>query len=150
MRASLIALLLPALLAVAGCARTEGETLARDWIKPDLQTARAPLYCYSTIGRPDCHANPIAEEEGRLKGYYGPSPMLAATPLAIAPVVVAPVVVAPVVAAPVVVSGPAPMVQPMPVVSVAPAPRRPRVATGAPIPLKAKKRKVSGSPGAHP
>lgn len=135
MRASPIALLLPVLL-LAGCARTEGETLARDWIRPDVQAARAPLYCYATLGRPDCHAFPIAEEDGRLKGYYGPSPALAATPLAIAPVIVAPV------AAPV----PAPVIQPWPVAEVAPPP----VPRAAPTPLKPRKKKLSGSPAARP
>jgi len=54
----------------------EGRTLARDWFRPELKPRRAPLYCYSTLGLPDCHADPIPEEQGRLKGYYGPPPYL--------------------------------------------------------------------------
>ena len=43
----------------------------RTVLKPNPQ----PIYCYSTLGRPDCHPLPLTpQEEQRLKGYYGPPP----------------------------------------------------------------------------
>ncbi len=36
--------------------------------------AQAPLYCYSTLGDPDCHASKLTDAgPGRLIGHVGPS-----------------------------------------------------------------------------
>lgn len=164
MRMSLIALLL-----LAGCTRTEGEILSRDWVKPDApaadtqaakvkagnlqatnQAVRAPLYCYATLGRVDCHATPIVEEQDRLKGYYGPSPMVPI--LEPAPLLVpsnmtgapAPVPAAPPVMAPVVTVAEPPPVASAPVVQAVPEAKTAR--PGAPTSLRRKSGRLSGSP----
>jgi len=51
------------------------EIVGRDWFKaPPPPRARSPLYCYRTLGRADCHRAPVAGDNGRLAGYYGPPP----------------------------------------------------------------------------
>jgi hypothetical protein len=69
---------------LAGCGRwygappTETGILSYDWVKPDKRPAPDPLYCYETIGRPDCFASP---EAGRaLLGHYGPTPAAQSQP----------------------------------------------------------------------
>lgn len=37
-------------------------------------TARGPLYCYGTIGREECHAEPLPADGSRLVGFEGPPP----------------------------------------------------------------------------
>ena len=34
----------------------------------------APVYCYQTLGDPDCYAQPAPGDYNRLIGYYGPPP----------------------------------------------------------------------------
>ena len=34
----------------------------------------APVYCYATLGREECHAAPVVGEATRLRGYVGPVP----------------------------------------------------------------------------
>lgn len=32
------------------------------------------IYCYETLAKPDCYAQPIPGEYNRMIGYYGPPP----------------------------------------------------------------------------
>lgn len=60
--------LLSALVVATGCTR---EELARNFAsEPEL----APLYCYNTLGDPDCHAVPQQGQAKRLINFYGPAP----------------------------------------------------------------------------
>lgn len=61
-------------------APTFDEILAAGWLEDDTPTAVVPLYCYDTIGAPDCHAAPVPGEGGRLRGYEGPAPVLRVEP----------------------------------------------------------------------
>jgi hypothetical protein len=67
-------------LGIAGCSRgvnmhpfnTAG--LDADFEQPPTQTLPA-VYCYQNLTMsPDCYDRPIAGEERRLMGYYGPEP----------------------------------------------------------------------------
>jgi hypothetical protein len=49
------------------------------WLNADkdaapVAVAPMPLYCYGTIGREDCHAEPLPEDGSCLVGYQGPPP----------------------------------------------------------------------------
>ena len=53
------------------------EILSAGWLDSDEAPAPVvPVYCYDTIGAPDCHANPLAGVGGRLRGYEGPAPVI--------------------------------------------------------------------------
>jgi len=32
------------------------------------------IYCYQTLGRPDCYAQPVDGDYNRMVGFYGPRP----------------------------------------------------------------------------
>ena len=56
------------LLATAACTQEEmARALARD---PPLE----PLYCYNTLGDPECFAVPQRGQAKRMLNYYGPAP----------------------------------------------------------------------------
>jgi hypothetical protein len=68
-----------ALLALGACAdpqsryyATDSQTYIRDLFGPRYQVTVAPIYCYSTLGDPDCYAAPVAGWEHRLIAQYGP------------------------------------------------------------------------------
>ena len=66
-----IATALMAALALAGCGvmqPTDSELTARDWAKPGERRAAAQerIWCYRTLGRPDCTTEPIPGQEYRL------------------------------------------------------------------------------------
>lgn len=71
---------------VAACARFPGAppnedgVLSYDWIPADPRPAPPPLYCYMTLGRPECYATPVPGRE--LVGHFGAAPSLAAPPQA--------------------------------------------------------------------
>jgi hypothetical protein len=74
---------LAVLLALGACsnpwiedAPTFDDILSAGWLEEDQPQPVTPLYCYDTIGAPDCHAEPIVGEGGRLRGYEGPLPTL--------------------------------------------------------------------------
>jgi hypothetical protein len=81
------ALLVLPLLSLAGC---YGSPPSRyfEWQRHE-ETVRfesEPLYCYRTLARSDCYAQPLDRRElNRIVGYYGPSParvmMVAPPPL---------------------------------------------------------------------
>lgn len=53
------------------------EILSAGWLDADdTPFPVVPVYCYVTIGAPDCHAEPLAGEGGRLRGYEGPAPVV--------------------------------------------------------------------------
>ena len=57
--------------ALTGCGAmqpTDSDLTARDWAKPGLKRAPAQeaVWCYRTIGRPDCVNEPIPGQEYRL------------------------------------------------------------------------------------
>ncbi|MEH6755600.1 MAG: hypothetical protein V7788_15720 [Alphaproteobacteria bacterium] len=76
--------LLAAALILAACANPFGdnapsfeEILSAGWLgAEDKRVPVDPVYCYVTIGAPDCHAEPLAGEGGRLRGYEGPAPVV--------------------------------------------------------------------------
>lgn len=63
-------------------APTFSEILSAGWLEDDDDEPLplVPLYCYDTIGAPDCHAAPLIEEGGRLRGYEGPKPPVRVEP----------------------------------------------------------------------
>lgn len=108
------------LLTLAACespGNGEARILARDWLRAEIRPNPAPLYCYGTLGRPDCHEAPIPQEQNRLKGYYGPPPL--AVPPATILVVTETGLLDPTVARP-------PSVEPMIAIPAAPTPLKPR------------------------
>lgn len=53
------------------------EILSAGWLGGDDKPVPVvPVYCYSTIGAPDCHDTPLEGEDGRLSGFEGPAPAL--------------------------------------------------------------------------
>jgi hypothetical protein len=76
--------LLAVAVALAACsnpfsddAPTFDQILSAGWLNDDDPPAlKDPVYCYDTIGAPDCHAVPLAREGGRLRGFEGPAPVL--------------------------------------------------------------------------
>lgn len=73
-------------LSLSGCSNPFAEDapsltdiLGAGWlVAADDEVADAavegPLYCYRTIGREDCYAEPLPREGGRLVGFQGPPP----------------------------------------------------------------------------
>ncbi len=72
-------------LALAGCASSvlppAWQGLASmDWFigpAPGAAAAANPVpvrYCYDSLGRIECHHQPLAGEDGRLIGFAGPAP----------------------------------------------------------------------------
>lgn len=79
--------LVAAAICLAGCtnpfaddAPTFREILAAGWLEDETPPEVVPVYCYDTIGAPDCHAAPVPGEGGRLRGYEGPAPTLRVEP----------------------------------------------------------------------
>jgi hypothetical protein len=71
---------LAALLAAAACTAdpqsryyaTESQRYFQDLFGPRYQVTVAPVYCYSTLGDPECYAAPVAGWESRLIAQFGP------------------------------------------------------------------------------
>jgi hypothetical protein len=61
-------------------APTFDDILSAGWLEDEDPVLIVPFYCYETIDAPDCHANPIPGEGGRLRGYEGPAPVLKVEP----------------------------------------------------------------------
>lgn len=65
---------------LAGCAQlqpTDSELTGRDWAKAGEKRDAAPqnIWCYRTVGRPDCYPEPLPGEEYRLiEGGVQPPP----------------------------------------------------------------------------
>jgi len=60
-----------AVLLLAGCGAmqpTDSDLTARDWAKPGVRRAAAQeqIWCYRTLGRPDCTSTPLPGQEYRL------------------------------------------------------------------------------------
>jgi hypothetical protein len=53
---------------------TESQRYLRDSFGPRYQVTGPPVYCYATIGDPDCYAVPVPGWEHRLIAHYGPRP----------------------------------------------------------------------------
>ncbi len=67
--------------ALSGCGNPwyplgPGEAALYDhgWVRAEPRAPVAPVYCYATLARPDCHAEPRLDQPGRLIGYFGPRP----------------------------------------------------------------------------
>lgn len=76
-----IKVLVPAILLVLGaCAPdpqsryypTQSQLYFQDRFGPRYQVTVPPVYCYSTLGDPECYAAPIPGWEGRLIAQVGP------------------------------------------------------------------------------
>jgi hypothetical protein len=53
---------------------TEAQQRHQDRFGPRYVATVAPVYCYTTLGRPECYAAPVAGWERRLISYYGSQP----------------------------------------------------------------------------
>jgi hypothetical protein len=66
------------LLSLVGCAQDIRAGIDRTFGKkeePKKTVATEPRYCYRTIGKVNCYAEPLeGQEANRLIGYDGPSP----------------------------------------------------------------------------
>jgi hypothetical protein len=68
-----------ALLALGACTpdpqsryySTESQRYVQDLFGPRYQVTVPPIYCYSTLGDPECYAAPIPGWEGRLIAQVG-------------------------------------------------------------------------------
>jgi len=58
----------------SGDAPSFNQILSAGWLGDDTPAPEVPVYCYNTIGAPDCHAMPLAGEGSRLRGFEGPAP----------------------------------------------------------------------------
>lgn len=74
-------LVLAGILALASCADplsdyypTDSQRYLRNFFGPRYQVTVAPVYCYATLGDPDCYPAPVAGWEDRLIAHYGPQP----------------------------------------------------------------------------
>lgn len=56
---------------------TEDTILRHGWTESKTRkTSKVPaVYCYSTIGEPDCYRSPRPGQAARMVGYMGPPPM---------------------------------------------------------------------------
>lgn len=56
---------------------TEETILRHGWTDATKRKAPKdpPLYCYGTIGQPDCYRSPRPGQATRMVGYMGPPPM---------------------------------------------------------------------------
>lgn len=52
----------------------EFRIVSRDWVMPQLAATNSAVYCYRTLAKPDCFAEPQSGAENRLISYYGPQP----------------------------------------------------------------------------
>lgn len=55
---------------LAGWSTTETALLQSDTIAPDQLPPPAPVFCYRTLAKVDCHARPLADGRSRLVGAY--------------------------------------------------------------------------------
>lgn len=53
---------------------TESQRWYADRLGPRYQVTVPAVYCYSTLGKPDCYAAPVSGWERRLVAYRGPRP----------------------------------------------------------------------------
>ena len=53
-----------------GSLRTSSSIIGEGWAAPPEPYDPPALYCYSTLGAPDCHAVPLANAQTRVKGSY--------------------------------------------------------------------------------
>lgn len=74
-------ILLGAALLVSACANPWSEYaedfdefLSAGWLEDPTPVHAAPIYCYGTIGSPDCYTTPQKGQGNRLQGYEGPAP----------------------------------------------------------------------------
>jgi hypothetical protein len=51
---------------------TESQRYVQDLFGPRYQVTVPPVYCYSTLGDPECYAAPVAGWENRLIAQVGP------------------------------------------------------------------------------
>lgn len=51
---------------------TDAQLHFQDVFGPRYQVTVAPIYCYSTLGDPECYAAPVAGWEQRLIAQFGP------------------------------------------------------------------------------
>ena len=43
----------------------ERRLLAKDWVVPQVSAKEEQVYCYRTLGKVDCHGDPLGKEEQR-------------------------------------------------------------------------------------
>lgn len=54
---------------------SEKRLLAKDWVVPQVAVEEEPIYCYRTLGKVDCHGDPLGKDaEGRIFGEQPPPP----------------------------------------------------------------------------
>lgn len=51
---------------------TDAQRYVQDLFGPRYQVTVPPVYCYSTLGDPECYAGPVPGWEGRLIAQVGP------------------------------------------------------------------------------
>ena len=77
MRPSFGHLCFAALIMLPGCQGPgEAGILSQAFMAPELVERPRRLYCYRTLGEPDCHLQPLPGEDSRLIEFYGPPPGL--------------------------------------------------------------------------
>lgn len=66
------------LVGLTGCERYNNERakliLSKGWVGPTQRMDPPPLYCYQTIGYPDCYQAPLPGQQSRLISAYLPKP----------------------------------------------------------------------------
>lgn len=53
---------------------TQSQQYFQDFFGPRYVATVPPIYCYATLGDPDCYAVPVTGWENRLITQYGPRP----------------------------------------------------------------------------
>lgn len=53
------------------------EFLSAGWLDDPDPLPVTPIYCYGTIGAPDCYMTPQEGQGNRLQGFEGPPPRVA-------------------------------------------------------------------------
>lgn len=63
---------------LTGCERYNNERakliLSKGWVGPTQRMDPPPLYCYQTIGYPECYSEPLPGQGPRLISAYYPKP----------------------------------------------------------------------------
>ncbi len=66
------------LVSLTGCERYNNERakliLSKGWVGPTQRMDPPPLYCYKTIGYPDCYPEPLPGQQLRLISAYYQKP----------------------------------------------------------------------------